>query len=178
MTGRISIAVVCLFSCLIPFLPAQDLPGCNASSIRPVENSIDFSIEMVQVRLEVDSVRTDIVSNSIQHDYFLGMDISESFDFPLGSEVAFSHQFTIGTHRFTIINNCSDGTLHTGASYTIDYADANFECPPILNLVIDILTDDFISFFWDFAPAADRYRVTYLADGIEINEMDTPEPFF
>ncbi len=177
--NKLSIPVLCSAILATACLYAQDIPSCKASSIILAENFIDISANSATAILRIDSIRDDIAGYTLKHEFYSGGDSTETRDFPPNVQaIEFIYPLTDSSHRFTIINNCLDGTAHTGASFSVDYSGADLNCPAITGLLIDILTDDFISFRWNFAAGALRYRVTYLAGSDEFPFMDTFEPFF
>ena len=160
-------------------LQAQDVPSCNASTIMQAEHFLDLSNNAVFVILPIDSLQDDIAGYTLKHEFYPAGPVSETLDLPPDLPlIEFTHPLTDSSHRFTLINNCLDGTAHTGASFSVNYSDSDFSCPAITGLVIETLTDDFINFRWDFLFEALRYRVTYLAGSNEFPFVDTFEPVF
>ena len=179
MIARLFIFIIGISILTSDCLYAQDIPSCNASSITLTDNFLDISANSATAILRIDSIQDDIADYTLQHDFFPGMDATEFQNFPPALEmIEWTHPLTGGSHRFTLINNCLDGTAHTGASFSVNYFESDFNCPAITGLLINELTDDFINFSWDFLDEADRYRVTYLAGTNEFPFIDTFEPFF
>lgn len=83
-----------------------------------------------------------------------------------------------GLHGFTARNVCFDESVHTGATWFLDFRQADNHCPAIQNFQLLNLSPGFIEFAWGAAPEADSFRVTYQAGVSPLQIAFTPEPFW
>lgn len=83
-----------------------------------------------------------------------------------------------GLHGFTVRNVCFDESVHTGATWFLDFRQADDDCPAIQNFQLLNLLPGFIEFAWGATPEADSFRVTYQAGASPPQVGFTPEPFW
>lgn len=83
-----------------------------------------------------------------------------------------------GLHAFTARNECTDGSIHTGATWLLDFRQAEGECPAIQGFQLLDLNPNFVAFAWGATPEADSFRVTYQAGASPPQVGFTPEPFW
>ncbi len=81
-------------------------------------------------------------------------------------------------HAFTARNVCTDGSIHTGATFFLDFRDAHENCPAIREFQLLDFDPAFASFSWGAALEADSFRVSYRVDALPEQIGFTPEPFW
>ncbi|MEZ5042618.1 MAG: T9SS type A sorting domain-containing protein [Saprospiraceae bacterium] len=152
----------------------QTTPSCNASTLSL--QSLDRGTDGLLATFSL-SPQPEVSDYQIRYQYLLAgvemenilADIPELFTLKLASDT--------GQHRFTLINICLEGDLHTGSQLLLDFNNSSFECPIPSNLQIEDLDNTFVSFQWAPEDRALFWHVKYeTADGF-VQEFDTPEPF-
>ncbi len=153
---------------------AQDLPNCSASLLQLEAIEIGFSDLIATLSF---TPQEEVITYDLQHDYLVDGQLTSDIIVSTGPTVLVT---MVGetVHTFTALNRCSDGSTHTGSTFSIDLGQnsLDFMCPAPTNLVIDAFNAAFVQFHWDQADSADFWQVTYQPEGLPDQSFTVAEP--
>ncbi len=152
----------------------QTDPSCDASSISLIalESTTDGSIATFSFDTQV-----DVESYQLSYQYTLVGEEQEEIIAIAPTLFTVKLAADTGQHRFTILNICLSGDIHTGSQLLLDLDNSSLDCPTPANLQIINFNQFSTSFQWDNDERALFWHVVYEnADGV-VQEFDTEEPF-
>lgn len=152
----------------------QTDPSCDASSFRLIslESTTDGSIASFSV-----DTQGDVDSYQVSYQYTLAGVEEEEIITIMPSLFTIQLAADTGQHRFTMLNICLSGEIHTGSQLLLDLNNSALDCPIPANLQIINFNQFSSSFQWDNDDRALFWHVIYEnADGL-VQEFDTEEPF-
>ncbi|MTB51665.1 T9SS type A sorting domain-containing protein [Lewinella sp. W8] len=164
-----------LLSLLPGVLRTQDAPLCSGSTLQLQSLELDFTQARASFLL---SGEAEVLTYELLHEYVRdGEEVREVVrsEAPLIS-ITFSPQ---GVHRFTAVNQCTDGTIHTGSSLILDFGQDGVDaaCPTPTNLFIETFTPGFVAFGWDAADTVDFWQIRYQPEGLPAQDFMVTDPF-
>lgn len=174
-----TIAYTLLFTCFFSFRAlSQAPPSCNSSDLRytNVLNDATGATLFFALSPPQPMVQSYFLAYSFNIDTG---PVADSLPVPVpGSPQSLAGIPNNHLHAFTARNICTDGSVHTGATFFLDFRNAHEDCPAIRDFQLLDLNPNFIAFAWGPDPQVDSFRVSYQAGALPQQDNFTPEPFW